>query len=329
MCRTAIVCGLLLAMSCSGVGVRTEDLHERQTAESRRIVEGYAHLRVTDRQRAWALYRLADAIQHNPEIPEGAAQHEKFLADRRTAQPQQFLAPDEYVNVIDNILADGDLVAIKSRLYTSPQDRGRAFIDIWRIEDGKLGEHWDVIQPIPVNPLNPISMGCGSIDSYAAGRKFADAAWMPACGPSGDSAQRAASLATVDAYLAMGQQPGRALEAVERFIAEDFIQHSPHIAPGKAGLANYLHARQTTVAATGRKSHTARVLADGEFVLVHRRVTTDADRRGVAYVDLFRVRDRKIVEHWDIIQPIPPRSVAGHSMVDGPLEPDREAGPPP
>ena len=125
----------------------------------------------------------------------------------------------------------------------------------------------------------------------------------------------------------MGQQRGRALEAVNAFIADDFIQHSPHIAPGKAGLANYLQARTGAVAASGRTSHTARVLADGDFVLVHRRVTTTADPRGVAYADLFRVRNGKVVEHWDVIQPIPPRSVAGRSMVHGELEPDRVAGP--
>jgi predicted SnoaL-like aldol condensation-catalyzing enzyme len=291
------------------------------TEQSRRVVEGYAQLRRVDRQHAWALYRIPDAIQHNPEIPEGAAQHEKFLAERRAAQPEQFLTPDKYVNIVDNILADGELVAIKSRLFTSPQDRGRTFVDIWRVQDGKLGEHWDVIQPTAESPLNPASMGCGAIASYAEGLK-ADVS-QPTCGPPGDPSHRAASLATVEAYLAMGQQPGRALEAVNRFIADDFLQHSPHIAPGKTGLADYLQARAGAAASSGRTSRIARVLADGDFVLVHRRVTTNADRRGVAYADLFRVRDGKIAEHWDVIQPIPPRSVSGRSMVEGELEPDR------
>jgi AAHS family 4-hydroxybenzoate transporter-like MFS transporter len=297
---------------------------EQQTATSRRVVEGYAKLRVTDRQRAWALFRLPDAIQHNPEIPEGAAQHEKFLIGRRNAQPQQFLAPEEYVNIIDNILADGEFVAIKSRLFTSPKDKGRVFVDIWRVENGKLGEHWDVIQPIPETALNPASMGCGPIASYEQGRAAASAG-LPTCGAAGDPALRAASLAIVTEYLAMGQLSGRAVEAVQRFIADDFVQHSPHIAPGKAGLTRYLRERAASVAATGRQSHTARVIADGEFVLVHRRVTTNTDRRGVAYADLFRVRAGKIVEHWDVIQPIPPHSVSGRSMVHGPLEPDRSA----
>jgi predicted SnoaL-like aldol condensation-catalyzing enzyme len=79
----------------------------------------------------------------------------------------------------------------------------------------------------------------------------------------------------------------------------------------------------------GRRSPTARVIADGDLVLLHRRVTTKADPRGVAHADLYRVRDGKIVEYWDVIQPIPSFSVAGHSMVDGPLEPGRTVGGPP
>lgn len=80
--------------------------------------------------------------------------------------------------------------------------------------------------------------------------------------------------------------------------------------------------------AKGRQSETARTIADGDLVLTHRRVTTMADPRGVAYADLYRVRDGKIVAHWEVVQPIPSFSVAGHSMVDGPLEPGRTVGGP-
>ncbi len=133
----------------------------------------------------------------------------------------------------------------------------------------------------------------------------------------------------VKAYLAMGQEPGRGVEAVRTFLADDFIQHSQHIAPGKAGMEAYIAARAASGGAKGRVSHTARILADGDLVLVHRWVTTPDDPRGKAYADLFRVRGGKVVEHWDVIQPIPPFSVAGHGMVMGPLEPTRTAGSPP
>jgi predicted SnoaL-like aldol condensation-catalyzing enzyme len=133
----------------------------------------------------------------------------------------------------------------------------------------------------------------------------------------------------VKAYLTMLDEQGRAAEAVQTFIADEFTQHSPQIAPGKAALAKHLTARAATGRTDGRRSNVARVIADGNLVLVHRRETTRADPRGVAHADLYRVRGGKIVEYWDVVQPIPSFSVAGHSMVDGPLEPGRTVGGPP
>ncbi len=84
-------------------------------------------------------------------------------------------------------------------------------------------------------------------------------------------------------------------------------------------------------AADMRTSTIARTLADGDLVMVHRRVTRASDPRGQAIIDLFRLRDGRIVEHWDVVQPIPEFSVSGRSMTGGPddpLEPGRYHGPP-
>jgi predicted SnoaL-like aldol condensation-catalyzing enzyme len=50
--------------------------------------------------------------------------------------------------------ADGDLVVTHNLLKTSPADRGSAAADFFRLEDGKLVEHWDVIQPVPESAAN-------------------------------------------------------------------------------------------------------------------------------------------------------------------------------
>jgi predicted SnoaL-like aldol condensation-catalyzing enzyme len=50
--------------------------------------------------------------------------------------------------------AEGDLVVTHSLLKTSPEDRGSAAVDFFRLEDSKLVEHWDVIQPVPENAAN-------------------------------------------------------------------------------------------------------------------------------------------------------------------------------
>ena len=56
------------------------------------------------------------------------------------------------------IIAEGDLVAVHTHLKPNPQDSGVAVVDIFRVEDGKLVEHWDVIQTVPTQAANKNSM---------------------------------------------------------------------------------------------------------------------------------------------------------------------------
>jgi predicted SnoaL-like aldol condensation-catalyzing enzyme len=201
-------------------------------------------------------------------------------------------------------------------------------VDIWRVAGGKFVEHWDVVQPVPTAPRNDATSWCGGASTYAEADKVGDTVANPGCGPSGPAADRKAALAAVVAYTTMSEDPRRSAEAVEKYFAENFVQHSPDVAQGRAALVAYEREHAESRVAEGRRSTAARIIADGNFVLTHSRVTTGSDPRGVARVDLYRVRSGKIVEHWDVVQPIPAFSVAGHSMVDGPLEPGRTVGRP-
>jgi predicted SnoaL-like aldol condensation-catalyzing enzyme len=58
------------------------------------------------------------------------------------------VAPDAHADVV-HVVAEGDMVVIHSHTQRNPQDRGMAQVDIFRVHDGKISEHWDVIQPIP------------------------------------------------------------------------------------------------------------------------------------------------------------------------------------
>ena len=55
---------------------------------------------------------------------------------------------------IKGAVVEGDLVVTHSLLKTSPQDRGTAAADIFRLEEGKVVEHWDVLQPVPESAAN-------------------------------------------------------------------------------------------------------------------------------------------------------------------------------
>jgi predicted SnoaL-like aldol condensation-catalyzing enzyme len=54
-----------------------------------------------------------------------------------------------YREVTDMLLVDGDMFASFHHVYHSSQDPGRMFVDIWRVKDGRISEHWDVKQTVP------------------------------------------------------------------------------------------------------------------------------------------------------------------------------------
>lgn len=325
--RGLAVFAFALAFAGTTVCAQTPD---RTTAESRRLVQAYARLLYIEHkpQEAFARFFAPDIIQHDPEIGDGIVGEQAFLQARQHAHPDRFLPVEQFATVVDNILADDDFVAVKSHTFTNPADKGRVFVDIWRIAQGRFAEHWGVIQPTPDHAENDATMWCRAGTTYAEARALSDTVAMPTCGAAGDAAARNAALATVKAYTTMLVQPGRAALAVETWVADGFVQHSPHIAPGKAALAQHLVAGYDHADTVGRVLQVGRVLADGELVLVHRRVATRENPRGTAFADLFRVRAGLIIEHWDVAQAIPDFSVAGHAMVGDTLEPGRRVGAP-
>lgn len=85
-------------------------------------------------------------IQHNLYAingPEGLKAHIEFL---KRDYPKNH-------GEIKHVLADGDLVALHIHCQRSPEMRGYAVVDIFRVENGKVVEHWDVVQEIP-DPKN-------------------------------------------------------------------------------------------------------------------------------------------------------------------------------
>ena len=89
--------------------------------------------------------------QHNPLVadrPEGLKAFIEFL---KTNFP-------EARSEIKRVLADGNYVILHVHSIRPPNMRGRAIIEIFRLENGKIDEHWDVIQEIPEESANPNGM---------------------------------------------------------------------------------------------------------------------------------------------------------------------------
>ena len=81
-------------------------------------------------------------IQHNPGAPDGIEGFKGFLAFLREKFPN---AKSE----IKRVFAEGDYVILHVHAVREPGTRGRAIVDIFRLENGKIVEHWDVAQDIP------------------------------------------------------------------------------------------------------------------------------------------------------------------------------------
>ncbi|WP_253759231.1 nuclear transport factor 2 family protein [Nonomuraea thailandensis] len=50
---------------------------------------------------------------------------------------------------LKGVIAEGDLVMLHHHLTPAGEERGVAVVDIWRLVDGQIAEHWDVVQPVP------------------------------------------------------------------------------------------------------------------------------------------------------------------------------------
>jgi predicted SnoaL-like aldol condensation-catalyzing enzyme len=90
-------------------------------------------------------------IQHNPDAADGPEAFIGYVKWLRSEYPQVRLD-------IKRVIAEGDLVATHSHLILEPGQPGRALADFFRLEDGKVVEHWDVIQDVPEKAANPNGM---------------------------------------------------------------------------------------------------------------------------------------------------------------------------
>ena len=127
---------------------------EQSEAErNRAIVTDFFHMFYMEKKtrEAFEKHVVADYIQHSPMAPNGREATLQVLEPFLASQP-------DLTYEIKRILVDGDLAAVHSHVIPAPGERGIAVIDIVRLKDGKIVEHWDVLQPVPEQSANPHPM---------------------------------------------------------------------------------------------------------------------------------------------------------------------------
>lgn len=120
---------------------------------NKEIVTAFFRMMFQDREidEAVRLYVSPDYVQHNPYMRDGVGPMVDFFPPYFDQHPQAIVE-------IKRVIAEGDLVVIHNQWRDSPEDRGQAVVDIFRVDQGKIVEHWDVSQEIPENPANQNGM---------------------------------------------------------------------------------------------------------------------------------------------------------------------------
>jgi predicted SnoaL-like aldol condensation-catalyzing enzyme len=135
---------------------------------------------------------------------------------------------------------------------------------------------------------------------------------IAALAPLSAQADPAANKKLVLAAMTMLFQQHKVDQAIDTYFDKNYIQHNPLAATGAEAVRTFF--KQFYAGNPSANIEIAHVLADGDLVAVHYRSRFKPEERGFAVVDIFRVANGKIAEHWDVLQAIPEKSANSNGM---------------
>jgi predicted SnoaL-like aldol condensation-catalyzing enzyme len=236
-------------------------------------------------------YLAEDYIQHDPNAPQGRA---AFVADLSKIGPPVNPIPAALAPAPVAQGAKGDFVwLVFEHEAKDPRDPSTTYrfdsVDLLRIQNGKIQEHWDSAKKDP-----------GSAP-FAASSAPAPSLWNT--GKLSTEERRNVRLATevLKDLLQYGH-----LELADTVIAPDYIQHNPNVPQGSSGLKVYMNGFHVAAEPIKPewKDAPALTLANGPYVLMMwNEREKDAAAPGKDYTwnhfDLLRIENGLIQEHWD------------------------------
>ena len=114
----------------------------------------------------------------------------------------------------------------------------------------------------------------------------------------------------VEDFLDLINRQRRVREAFERHVGDEYIQHNPTAGNGREDAIALIERLSTT---PGFNPVVKRMVAEGDLVAVHMHIRFGGSP-GLAVMDMFRLENGKIVEHWDVIQDVPAQTASENSM---------------
>jgi predicted SnoaL-like aldol condensation-catalyzing enzyme len=219
-------------------------------------------------------------IQHNPRFPDGT--------DVLRLIGSQ---PAGGSNTIVRVIGERDLVLIQHHSVPATGGPGTALMDVFRVSQGKIVEHWDVIQPVPATTASGNDM-------------------FSTVTTSGEQSTQRSERIVLSYYTSLTAKHD--LRAVDRFVSPSLVQHDPALPNGSAAVRAAFAARlQANPQLTFSK---LQVIADHDLVSLRYHVQNSPTDLGQAVDDVYRVAKGKIVEHWNVVQNVPATSANNNTM---------------
>lgn len=229
-------------------------------------------------------------IQHSPDLPDGWKPVWDLLAKRPagfSSKPMKWLGPGGFVD-------NGGMLVMFREVNRGDGTPPSKIVDVMRFDDdGKYAEHWDIRQPLSKKTVSGHSETESAMTYVEKPVTYSEET-------------EEANKEIVASFLNLAFNQGQLEEALDRYVIETYIQHNPMIADGTAAVKE--------VFASGKipkLSYDIQTLvAQNDIVVAFSKVQSPAGLSAV--VDILRVRDGKLVEHWDVVQPVPAEEAMPH-----------------
>lgn len=210
-------------------------------------------------------------IEHNPLSGDGVGGLKEFIG--------LVSKEDHHLNIVRSF-QDGDFVVLQSDGLVLGKN---TFFDVFRFTDGLIAEHWTFSSP--GGPPN--KSGHTQVDGPIAAKHL------------GSTEENKAFMRDYYQTFHIARDHSR---NDEWFPGDVMIRHEPGV---RDGLGEFLHdveelMKHRTI------DEVKLLLGYGDFVFIAAKGTHEGN--SCAYIDLYRVAEKKVVEHWGFPEKIPPRN---------------------